>query len=64
MGISQSKTGLTSDRLTKRNKLVSSVCSQCIGVNVAESGRLKTQLRAGRFMSAAAVVEPAAFYGL
>jgi len=30
-GISQSKNGLLNDWLIKRNRLVSSVCSQCIG---------------------------------
>src|ERR1039457_7101546 len=48
-GMSQSKNGLTSDRVTKRNRPVSSACIQCIGDNVTESGKLKTQLRVGMF---------------
>src|SRR5208283_3168946 len=44
-GMSQSKKGLTSDWLMKSNSLASSVCSQCIADTVAESGKLKTQLR-------------------
>jgi len=46
-GISQSKTGLANDRLTKRNKLVSSACSQCIAASLAGTGKLETQLRSG-----------------
>src|SRR5208283_6127341 len=49
IGMSQSKTGLANDRLTKRNRLVSSACSQCIGDNVTGNLRLKTQLRGGIF---------------
>ena len=47
MGISQSKTGLANDRLTKRNRLVSSACSQCIAASVAGTGKLETQLSFG-----------------
>jgi hypothetical protein len=43
--MSQSKNGLANDRLMRSNSLVSSDCSQCIGDNVAEIWRLKTQLR-------------------
>src|ERR1035441_7002349 len=43
-GMSQSKKGLTSDRLTKKNRLVSSACSQCIAASVAGTGKLETQL--------------------
>ena len=46
-GMSQSKKGLTSDRLTKKNRLVSSACSQCIAASVAGTGKLETQLSSG-----------------
>src|SRR5450631_1686247 len=49
-GISQSKNGLTSERLTNRNRFVSSVCSQCIGGSVAGTAELKTELRAAEVL--------------
>jgi hypothetical protein len=47
-GMSQSKNGLASDRLTKKNRFVSSVCSQCIAGSVAGNAELKTELRAAQ----------------
>ncbi len=44
-GMSQSKTGLTSDRLTNKNRLVSSVCSQSIGGSVTRGGMKQNHFR-------------------
>jgi len=40
-GMSQSKHGLTSERLPKRNRFVSSVCSQCMAGKLAETAGLE-----------------------
>src|SRR5882724_9201501 len=40
-GMSQSKNGLTSDRLTKKNRCVSRVCSQCIDASVDGNWKLE-----------------------